>query len=178
MRWKPHGYSCSSTSKKGNKPMNARSETTAKAAVRSDAKGRILSVTARLEAMRLLIKINAVNDQYTVVDAAEQQVQVLRMIAYHQRSTQAVLRDAAACAERIADAALVSIKAACKASALSARAVRGMPIAFSKVVYGAGERVAVLMVTYPEYRYDVVVNGEVVYSIPATRAWRTERRTA
>src|SRR5690349_20968845 len=91
-----------------------RTETSGKAEVRRETKSRILSVTARLEAMRLILRMQLDNraDLLETVTQAELQLQAQRRIAERDRSTLPALRAAAAEAERIADAALAVIKAA------------------------------------------------------------------
>src|SRR5262245_36216828 len=96
--------------------MNAtsRTETTGKAEVRRDTEGRILSVTARLEAMRLMInrQLNGDADLLRTIEQAELQLAAQRRIAERNRSTIPALRAAAEEAERIAEAAYEIVQAA------------------------------------------------------------------
>jgi len=156
--------------------MNARIETTGKQDVRRDVQGRILEVTTRLAAMRGIVerRLGATHDVSRTIDQAELQLMAQRRIAERSRSTLPALRAAADEAERVCQVAAGEVKAAVDAAKLVAKPRKVV----AEVVYGAGERVQVLMVTYPVYRYDVAVDGQVVWSIPATRAWKTERKQA
>jgi len=160
--------------------MNAsnRTETTGKAEVRRETAARILTVDARIEAIRM--KVRDKNPELLKdVDQARLQMLAQRRIADRDRSTLPALRAAGDEAERIGQALYALVQAALKdAAPVKTRAPRGSRIEIRKVVYGEGEAVQVVMVTYPVYRYDVVVSGETVYSLPATRAWRSERKAA
>jgi len=160
-----------------------RTETTGKAEVRRETKGRILSVTARLEAMRLMIRMQLDNraELLETVAQAELQLQAQRRIAERDRSTLPALRVAAEEAERIAGAALAVINAAKQpvdepAAAGRTRAPRGQYTERARTIFQAAG-VEVRMVMYPNYRYDVVGGGETL-SVVATRAWRAERDQA
>jgi len=165
---------------KGNNPMNAsnRIETTGKRDVRREIAARILTVDARIEAIRM--KVRDKNPELLKdVDQARLQMLAQRRIADRDRSTLPALRAAGDEAERIGEALYALVQAALKdAAPVKTRAPRGNRIEIRKVVYFEGETVQVVMVTYPVSRYDVVVSGETVYSIPATRAWRSERKAA
>jgi len=169
-----------STSQKGNNPMNTsnRTETTGKRDVRRETTARILTVDARIEAMRM--KVRDKNPELLKdVDQARLQMLAQRRIANRDRSTLPALRAAGDEAERIGEALYALIQAALKQTASAkTRTPRDGHTEVRTVVYGEGESVQVVMITYPVYRYDVVVNGTVVHSIKATRAWRTERKAA
>lgn len=155
-----------------------RTETTGKRDVRREIAARILTVDARIEAIRMQVR-NKRPELLQDVDQARLQMLAQRRIAARARSTLAALRAAGDEAERIGEALYALVQAAMKLAApVTTRASRGGRTTVRTVVYGEGEAVQVLMVTYPVYRYDVVVNGETVHSIKATRAWRTERKAA
>jgi len=153
--------------------MNARTLTTGKQEVRQDAKRRVMQTTLRMLALRMMIRRHSLTDMMQVADMADGQIAQQGRIAERDRSTIPALRAASAEAERVCDAAVVEVKAARDAAAAPRV---GMQVA--KVVYGAGEAVQVLMVTYPTYRYNVEVDGVVVYTIKATPNWRAERKLA
>ena len=156
-------------------------ETTGKAEVRRDANHRILNVSARLEAMRLVInrKLRASPDLLATVAQAEPQLAAQRQVAQRSRATIAALRAAGDEAERIAEATYAIVQAAKEAQAQPAtrtRAPRGQYTEKATTIFEQAG-VAVRMVTYPTYRYDVVGGGEPL-SVPATRRWRAERAQA
>ncbi len=153
--------------------MNARTLTTGKKEVRRDARTRVMQTTLRMQALRMMIRRHSLTDMGAVADLADQQIALASRVAERDRSTLPALRAAAVEAERVCDVAVATVKAARDA----ARAPRA-GIRIAKVVYGAGEAVQVLMVTYPTYRYDVEVGGVVVYTIKATPNWRAERKLA
>ena len=151
---------------------------TGKRDVRRDVHARILTVDARIEAIRMKVR-DTHPELLQDVDQARLQMLVQRRIAARDRSTLPALRAAGDEAERIREALYALVQAAMKPAApVTTRAPRGGRTEVRTVVYGEGEAVQVMMVTYPVYRYDVVVNGETVHSIPATRAWRSERKAA
>lgn len=169
--------------------MNAttRTQTTGKADVRRDTTGRILAVSARLEAMRLLVnrRLNGNGDLLRTIAQAELQVAAQRRIAQRDRSTIPALQAAAAEAERVVEAAYAEVQAAKEAAArpveqlaapVRTRAPRGQYTERSTPIFER-DGVQVRMVTYPTYRYDVVGGGEPL-RMPATRRWRTERAAA
>src|SRR5881396_2640825 len=90
-----------STSQKGINPMNAsnRTETTGKADIRRDVRGRILAVDARIEAIRMKVR-DAQPELLKDVDQARLQMLAQRRIAARDRSTLPVLRAAGDEAER------------------------------------------------------------------------------
>ena len=155
--------------------MNARTLTTGKQEVRQDAKRRVMQTTLRMLALRMMIRRHSLTDMVQVADLADRQIAQQGRITERDRSTLPALRAAAAEAERVCDAAVVAVKAVRDAAATPRKRVGAL---VSKVVYGAGERIQVLMVTYPTYRYDVAVDGVVVHSVTATRNWRVERQGA
>ena len=155
--------------------MYARKETTGKKAVRKETTERVMQTTLRMQALRMMIRRHSLVDLVPIADLADQQIAQQGRIAERDRSTLPALRAAAAEAERVCDAAVVAVKAARDAAATPRKRVGAL---VSKVVYGAGERIQVLMVTYPTYRYDVAVDGVVVHSVKATRNWRVERQGA
>ncbi len=137
-----------------------RTEPTGKAEVHHDVTHRILAVSARLEAMRQMIRMQLDNraDLLDIMAQAEQR-QAQQRIAERNRSTIPAPQAAADEAERIADAALAVIKAAKKpaeelATAGRKRATRGQYIERAKTIFQQAG-VEVRMVTYPNYRYDV-----------------------
>lgn len=190
MRWKPHGYS--RTLQKGNNPMTARIETTGKKEVRQDAKRRVMQTTLRMQALRMMIRRHSLTDMVQVADLADQQLAQQGRITERDRSTLPALHLAAEEAERVCDAAVAQVKAARDEKVaitepvlapeeswpLVAARLRKVVVEKTEVVYGAGEPIQVLMVTYPVYRYDVTVDGTCVYQIKATRNWRAERKLA
>jgi len=157
--------------------MNARIETTGKTEIRTDVQARIQEVTSRLATMRQIVACRLGAHEVTrTIDQGELQIAAQRRIAERARSTIPALRAAADEAERVCQAVAIEVKAATEAKPAAKRAPRGSRTEVSKVVYGEGGPVQVVMVTYPAYRYDLVVAGEVVHTIKATRAWRTERK--
>ena len=160
--------------------MNAsnRTETAGKRDVRRETTAHILTVDARIEAIRM--KVRDKNPELLRdVDQARLQMLAQRRIANRDRSTLPTLRAAGDEAERIGEALYALVQVTLKQAApVTTRAPRGGHTEVRNVVYGEGEAVQVVMITYPVYRYDVVVNGTVVHSIKATRAWRTERQAA
>lgn len=155
-----------------------RTETTGKRDVRRDVNARILTVDARIEAIRMQVR-DTHPELLKDVDQTRLQMLAQRRIAARDRSTLPALRAAGDEAERIGEALYALVQAAMQPAApVTPRAPRGGRTEVRRVVFGAGEAVQVMMVTYPVYRYDVVVNGETVHSIPATRAWRSERQAA
>lgn len=155
-----------------------RTETAGKRDVRREIATRILTVDARIEAIRMKVRDKR-PELLKDVDQARLQMLAQRRIAARDRSTLAALRAAGDEAERIGEALYALVQAAMQPAApVTTHAPRGRRTEVRTVVYGEGEAVQVMMVTYPVYRYDVVVNGETVHSIPATRAWRAERKAA
>jgi hypothetical protein len=155
-----------------------RTETTGKRDVRRETTARILTVDARIEAIRMQVR-DTHPELLQDVDQARLQMLAQRRIAARDRSTLPALRAAGDEAERIGEALYALIQAAMQPVArVTSRAPRGRRTEVRTVVYGEGESVQVVMITYPVYRYDVVVNGTVIHSIKATRAWRTERKAA
>jgi len=153
--------------------MNARTLTTGKKEVRQDAKRRVMQTTLRMQALRMMIRRHSQVDMVQTADLADVQIAAQGRIVDRDRSTLPALRAAATEAERVCDVAVALVKAA-----RTAAKPRKVAVVKSEVVYGAGEPIQVLMVTYPRYRYDVTVDGVVVYTIPATRNWRAERKLA
>ena len=153
--------------------MNARIETTGKKEVRQDAKRRVMQTTLRMQALRMMIRRHSLTDMVQTADLADVQIAAQGRIVDRDRSTLPALRAAATEAERVCDVAVALVKAA-----RDAAKPRKVAVVKSEVVYGAGEPIQVLMVTYPTYRYDVTVDGVVVHSVTATRNWRVERQGA
>jgi hypothetical protein len=172
--------------------MTARIETTGKKEVRQDATRRVHQTTLRMMALRMMMRRHSLTDMEQTADLADGQIAAQGRIAERDRSTLPALRAAAAEAERVCDAAVALVKAARDAAVainvpvvaqieswpVVAAKLRKVVVEKTTVVYGAGERVQVLMVTYPTYRYDVIVDGSIVYQIKATRNWRAERKVA
>src|SRR5436309_170024 len=130
-----------------------RTEIIGKTDIRRDVRGRILAVDARIEAIRMKVR-NAQPELLKDVDQARLQMLAQRRIANRDRSTLPALRAAGDEAERIGEALYALIQAALKkAVPVTTRAARSSRTEIRKVVYGEGEAVQVVMVTYPVYRY-------------------------